>query len=363
MSLHPASLRTLLRPILRPGALLVLALVLGACAGILGIRPKHGVGEPFEHRAHLLKGIACTNCHKGVMTSVDDGTSHLPSSDTCKSCHTKPHDTRECSTCHGSPRLRAELALAKEHLRFDHKKHVAASNGACIRCHARAGDSPSQALLPPMAACFGCHHHENQFELRTCDGCHIDLPKESIRPESHVVHDGDFLREHGVRAASSRDLCTTCHTERSCAACHGVTAPGLPARLAFDRTDGPGLHRAGFMSRHALEAKSQPGLCTSCHTENSCQECHTRQRTSSGSGRNPHPPGWILAGKGGGDHGLAARMDPVSCASCHGGAGEQLCIGCHRVGGPGGNPHGPGFSSTKDKRTDVPCRSCHSLTP
>jgi len=44
----------------------------------------------------------------------------------------------------------------------------------------------------------------------------------------------------------------------------------------------------------------------------------------------------------------------MSCAGCHGGAGEQLCVGCHKVGGPGGNPHGAGFASHKDKRRDVP---------
>jgi hypothetical protein len=62
-------------------------------------------------------------------------------------------------------------------------------------------------------------------------------------------------------------------------------------------------------------------------------------------------------------HGVQARLDPFSCASCHGGAGEQLCVDCHRVGGPGGNPHGRGFTSNKDKILDVPCRFCHAGTP
>jgi hypothetical protein len=53
----------------------------------------------------------------------------------------------------------------------------------------------------------------------------------------------------------------------------------------------------------------------------------------------------------------------MSCAGCHGGAGEQLCVGCHRVGGPGGNPHGPGFTSTKNKQHDVPCIFCHAAGP
>jgi hypothetical protein len=65
----------------------------------------------------------------------------------------------------------------------------------------------------------------------------------------------------------------------------------------------------------------------------------------------------------GGEHGRAARMDPGACATCHGGAGEALCVGCHRVGGPGGNPHGAGFSSALDARRDQPCRQCHGFPP
>jgi hypothetical protein len=59
---------------------------------------------------------------------------------------------------------------------------------------------------------------------------------------------------------------------------------------------------------------------------------------------------------------MSARIDPASCASCHGGAGEQLCVSCHKVGGVGGNIHGPGFASNKSKTRDVPCRQCHVPT-
>jgi hypothetical protein len=53
----------------------------------------------------------------------------------------------------------------------------------------------------------------------------------------------------------------------------------------------------------------------------------------------------------------------MSCAGCHGGSGEQLCVGCHRVGGAGGNPHGPGFQSNKAMHHDLPCRECHGVGP
>ncbi len=217
-----------------------------------------------------------------------------------------------------------------------------------------------------MATCFGCHEHRDQWALRDCGGCHVDLESEASPPEDHLVHDGDWLREHGARAASGRDLCASCHSERSCAGCHGVgTVPALPTRLAFDDVNLAGLHRAGFKARHADEAHADPGLCTTCHTESSCVDCHTRERVSpAATARSPHPPGWVGSGAGApGGHGAQARADPASCAGCHGGAGEALCVGCHRVGGPGGDPHGRGFSSTKDMHHDLPCRLCHGVGP
>jgi hypothetical protein len=341
---------------------LVLWLVLGlaACAGVLGIK-RRDPSHPFEHRAHSLAGISCLSCHDGITRAEDTGPLHLPESATCTGCHTRPHTTQACASCHGDGHTREESRLAREHLTFAHARHVPKLGGQCVPCHAAAGKIDQRALRPPMAQCFGCHTHKDQWSTRDCDSCHANLPAELGRPASHVVHEGDFVREHGVRAAAGKDLCATCHGEGFCASCHGVTTAVLPWRLAFDRPSLTGLHRAGFKARHADESRANPGLCTTCHdSERFCQDCHTRSGRVAGTGftRSPHPEGWVRAR--GGEHGRAARLDPGGCASCHGGAGEALCVGCHRVGGPGGNPHGRGFSSALDKGRDEPCRLCHA---
>lgn len=339
-------------------AVLVLALGLAACAGLLGIKPRDPA-HPFEHRAHSLAGVSCVSSHEGVARAGDVGPLHLPETSKCTGCHAKPHDSRPCGGCHGESHTREENRLAREHLRFAHAEHVPKLAGQCVPCHAAAGKTEQTSLRPPMAQCLGCHTHKDQWTTRNCEGCHVDLPSELVRPSSHVVHEGDFVREHGVRAATARDLCATCHSEASCAACHGVTTAALPWRFSFDRPALTGLHRAGFRQRHADEARANPGLCTTCHaSERFCLDCHTnRNRAGLGASRSPHPPDWVRAR--GGEHGRAARLDPTGCASCHGGAGEALCVGCHRVGGPGGNPHGRGFSSALDVRRDEPCRQCH----
>jgi hypothetical protein len=346
---------------MRQLALLVLALCLAACASILGIKPRDPE-RAFSHRAHSVKGISCLECHAGITGAGETGPLHLPDTAKCVACHEKPHDTRTCAGCHGRAHTREETRLAREHLRFSHDRHVKTLGGQCVPCHAAAGATDQDSLRPPMAQCFTCHAHADQWKTRECDACHVDLPAELASPSSHVIHEGDFMREHGVRAASARQLCATCHTEGYCASCHGLTVAALPWRLSFDKPALSGLHRAGFRQRHADEARANPGLCATCHAQSHdrfCVDCHAQRRVgaASGTARSPHPPGWVRAR--GGEHGRAARMDPLSCASCHGGSGEALCVGCHRVGGPGGNPHGRGFSSALDPRRDDPYRQCH----
>jgi hypothetical protein len=337
---------------------LFFAIVLSACAGILGIKPKDRE-RPFEHRKHSLAGINCLECHTGITGADATGPLHLPNREKCVSCHTRPHDTRECNACHGQMHVRVEAELAREHITFTHQQHLKTLAGQCVPCHVTAGKVEQPSMRPGMAQCFACHEHKDQWSTRQCDGCHHDLPAERVKPASHAVHDGDFVREHGLRAASARDLCATCHGEPFCAQCHGLTVPALPWKLAFDDPKMTGLHRAGFRLRHAEEARANPGLCTTCHGEGRfCVECHADRKVGAAVGsRNPHPPGWVRAR--GGEHGREARMDPASCATCHGGSGEALCVGCHRVGGAGGNPHGRGFSSALDKQRDDPCRQCH----
>jgi Cytochrome c7 and related cytochrome c len=348
---------------------LLAACGLAACAGVLGLR--RGVPAVFPHRAHVLAGIGCASCHLGIANAgavtpgaavtggaAGRGPLHLPDDASCLGCHQKPHDPRPCSGCHGDPINRLGAAEAKAHLRFSHARHTTANEGDCMHCHdaVAAGD---QRLRPPMATCFRCHDHEADRDGRRCAACHLDLSEEGTLPESHLAHDGDFLREHGVRAASSAEVCASCHRERFCAGCHGATTAMLPSRAQFDDPFAASAHRAGFAARHALEARANPGACSTCHSPERCQACHVRNNVADDLGArqtSPHPPGWV--GLTENRHGSEARRDPASCASCHGGAGEALCVGCHRVGGVGGNPHPAGFSS-RQPRSALPCRLCH----
>ena len=333
---------------------MALLLFTAACAHLLGLS---GEREKFAHRAHVLEGISCVTCHTGMEDAGEVGALHIPKEESCVSagCHVEPHDERPCFGCHTESTTKMRVAANRENLRFRHDLHLERVPGQCVRCHTGVARD-DESLATPMAQCFSCHPHEDQFAIRDCEGCHVNLYAEGSMPSEHFVHDLDFDRRHGVQAANAADLCATCHQESFCASCHGVTVPTLPARMNFDKPLGDKLHRAGFMARHSIEARIQNGLCTTCHQEQFCTTCHLDRgiHALSAAAPSPHPAGWLDR------HGPAARRDPIGCSTCHGGGGEQLCIGCHRVGSAGGSIHPPGWSSRKS-RSDAPCRQCHVL--
>ena len=334
-------------------ALIIIGIVaLAACARLLGFQRKQAI---FPHRAHVVAGISCTRCHGDV--AAGNGL-HLPEDKTCTDgCHAKPHDPGSCTSCHVSQLAVAQLVEAKDHLKFAHARHLPRANNNCMRCHSAVAEG-DERMRPAMATCFRCHDKEAGRDARACDACHKDLASEGSLPATHLAHDGDWAREHGTRAASSGQLCESCHQTSFCASCHGQTVPALPARARFADPFAPSVHRAGFAARHALEAHSDPGACQTCHTPDRCASCHIAKGVMGESRTSPHPAGWV--GPTENQHGREARRDPAACASCHGGAGEQLCVGCHKVGGVGGNPHPPGWSS-RQPLTAMPCRMCHPL--
>lgn len=355
-------MRAMLAPLRRKAsaglATATLALLsLTACESVLGVRPVEE--QPFPHRAHVLNEVACNDCHAKVARAGEGAPLDLPTPQQCLTCHNPPHDTAPCMTCHGQPQRRASLVAARDHLHFAHADHAGVDDGACMRCHNGVAEGDTR-LRPTMATCLSCHNHQSQWEARRCDGCHRDMEAEGTRPLSHVVHGDDYVARHGATAAGTVDLCASCHAESHCTRCHGASVAILPNRLQFDRVTNGQLHRGGFLARHALEARAEPALCITCHSESRCQACHSAMGVVAGENPRlaPHPAGWVGPPGAANDHGPAARRDPMGCASCHGGAREALCVDCHRVGGVGGNPHPPGFKSGK-RMSELPCRRCH----
>lgn len=316
----------------------------------------------FPHVAHLT-GIRC-------------GGPGEPDCLTCNSCHSpsqrerahKLPDAGLCARCHDDDLEQVahvlEVVPPRPHgdITFDHDLHLGMKEieGQCVRCHAgvvREG----QATIPPMSRCFTCHEHEAQWNRAECAPCHQRGDLENTLPVTFLAHDEHFLRRHRDEAMHDRALCASCHTQSECQACHDLTQK-IPVERRFpERIERSFVHRGDFMTRHAIDAASEPAKCMSCHTERDCDSCHVERGVSGNAlgARNPHPPGWVGNDVGASDfHGRHARRDIVACASCHEQGPATNCIRCHKVGAYGGNPHPRGWQSARGRASSM-CRYCH----
>lgn len=340
-------------------------IALAAVAGV-GLTMCFSLRQPdalkFSHKLHTDdQGLECSECH-GEMSAVTSlSGSHTPKEAQCLECHEERDD---CSLCHQNatepqappPRLR----LAD--VTFSHEIHVAAQQGKCTPCHddvARSERPVDHAEPQIHLRCMGCHRGD--YRDIGCTKCHADFREDRRRPFSLFDHQGDFLKRHGALARGDRVACAHCHDQASCAECHSRMAPDRASELRSDEVDRSFAHPRGWMSRHAIEAQAEPGRCLTCHRQSRCATCHQERGVAAGRGvgLGPHPQAWLREGASD-FHGTAARRDIASCYVCHDRGPDTNCIACHRVGGTGGSPHGPGWDTDLDRATGRACLYCHA---
>jgi hypothetical protein len=317
----------------------------------------------FPHQVHLAgipcgapgkpQCLSCVSCHDLV---EHDSTHRIPDAQICDRCHKDAHEVRAvlAST---PPRRTGEITI-------DHDKHLAMPEirGQCVPCHAGVVD-PKRSPLPPMSQCFGCHEHAEQWARGECTPCHEPEGLRRTLPVTFLKHDAAFLRRHGDVMAQSQQalLCQSCHTQAQCQQCHDVTQDLTVEARRPERIESGQVHRGNFVVRHAIEARSQPSRCISCHTVETCDSCHVARGVSANVANpaNPHPPEWIGSNTSSPNyHGTAARRDIVACAGCHEAGPATNCIRCHKVGAYGGNPHPRGWKSSRGADAEM-CRYCH----
>ena len=319
----------------------------------------------FPHELHLAKlacdgpgqpnCLTCASCHGGAREREPQG---LPGIDRCSSCHES--DAEEM--LHRSVRPSSAPAPIAHEIAFTHQTHLEMPKiqGQCVPCHSGAVTAQS-TLFPPMNECFSCHEHQEQFAAGECGPCHAPGDVQSLVPQTFMRHDSGWLRAHGPDARTSAQVCSTCHTQAQCDDCHDPNQRLSLERREPDAIDRSMVHRADFLTRHALDARSQPARCLTCHTQPTCDGCHLERGVSANAlgALNPHPAGWAIGNPVSKHfHGRAARRDLLGCASCHDQGPLTNCIRCHQVGGFGGNPHPNGWRSARSENSSM-CRYCH----
>jgi hypothetical protein len=264
--------------------------------------------------------------------------------------------------CHTQPDRPRKVPRVDRGLRFSHATH--AGKRECTGCHtlAKTSDAAADDLVPAMAACLSCHEHRRDMAEARCDRCHARPPVHGGMPRAGFFsHAGDFRRRHQDVARGRGDVCGSCHDQPFCLDCHAREAPAAPAAMLAERPDRARFHRGAFLERHAVEARAEPVSCLRCHGRTSCDSCHLDAGVSAVAKNavSPHPVGWLVPGSPA-SHGVAAKRHLAECAGCHDQGAASNCVTCHRVGGSGPSPHGPGFTSPLERSDARVCRTCHA---
>jgi hypothetical protein len=316
------------------------------------------------HDVHKKAQVECIVCHDEIYDAKDLSKRVLPLEAKCLECHREQKEKGRCEFCHTDVRKAGPWPAASDGptLQLSHASHIDRVKEDCSVCH-KTLPNPVRTVetRPKMAACTSCHEHKDEFGDGKCTGCHLDLKRFPLVPVSLFTHRGDYLHEHGRAARSASDGCAQCHEQTFCADCHAQTVATRVEVKWPEKVNADFIHRNDFLGRHAVEANADAALCRRCHGTSFCESCHAAQHLVPGASitKDPHPPGWSFPGSPE-FHGTEARRDIASCAACHDQGAKSNCVGCHKVGGIGGNPHPPGWNHARDEipRNNM-CLVCH----
>lgn len=324
--------------------------LLCACAGREPPRFPH-----VKHLAEIACGgkgqqqcLTCASCHAGVRTA---GAQPMPSKQVCAACH----DLSKLPPSTFGQELERPI-------RFEHSRHLSLPKikNQCVACHSGVVDNgPGKTSFPPMSTCLDCHRKD--FDTGKCTPCHAQKDLSGLLPQTFMKHDQNWLHRHGLFATRSAQVCNQCHSQTDCNTCHDASQTLTVEARRPDAVERDFVHRGDFMTRHPIEAKTQPATCLKCHSESSCNSCHILRGISAArlDSPNPHPVGWVGPNTNSVDfHGRAARQNILVCTACHDQGPATNCIRCHSVGGYGGNPHPHGWASARSRDAGM-CRYCH----
>ena len=379
-------------------AIAVLCLAMGVAGALTWNQDR------FNHPKHAKLFPVCSTCHEGASQA---GARMFPVAIDCAKCHDgtiQPRITFEprsvmtpsnlkftherhataaardtglttrCQECHterSAPRMNVQHTVVGNCLSCHRlpPTHLAVPDSACVTCHlplARVAhytrDDVARLPAPPshQAADFGLGGHAKAatsvscatcHAREFCASCHVNAPEVApIRalesdlrstaiattlrtPASHG--DAAFLNTHRKTASAKGATCSTCHTRDSCEQCHMAPVPNQVRSLAAagaGRAAGaqvvrkePVTHTASFRENHGPDASASPATCMGCHVRTQCLECHRPDP----SGTNPreayHPAAFLTR------HPSEAWSRQANCSDCHNPG--QFCQTCHLQSG------------------------------
>jgi hypothetical protein len=239
-------------------------------------------GVKFSHRFHVQEaGLACADCHTAAPTSTLASDTLFAKHENCQACHDDQLQTN-CTFCHTSddPTTYQASQVPQLSLMFSHEFHVQQQKVGCQTCHkgVEKAEIGVSMQLPEMAACNTCHNDVKASNA--CETCHTDLT--ALRPADH--NRTDFVREHKFEARLSTARCASCHTQESCIDCHNgidlvnveVSGKGLVSPHAPRVTANDRGQGMRLTKVHDLNFRFTHGIAAEGKTAE-CQTCHDQQ--------------------------------------------------------------------------------------
>jgi len=252
---------------------------------------------------------------------------------------------------------------------FNHAEHNDyVAGAACDTCHLEEAAS----IVPDLKVCLECH------EQNFVDG--VELP-------ALDSHGPVWAFGHRVAAKSDAINCDACHQQDFCLDCHKA---GFADEMGSFSNSLANVHRGDFQISHPIAARTDPQLCSSCHENEFCVDCHNDFKDagvdtailshrrgwtdspafSSTHANIPagldchscHPNTVVEAHAWSIDHAREARKNLTTCQACH--PDGDICLTCHSArSGLMINPHPDDWGSISDTLNKASggrsCRKCH----
>lgn len=259
------------------------------------------------------KDVSCMSCHgsQGVGAPLADAATYgrwvLVYSSRKAAPDPEPGSvtSSDCLSCHGDVRTGV---VERKGIRVRHSDFLEAGND-CMECHASVahGDTVSVPKEPGMNKCLVCH--DGTKAPADCDYCHVAEPETANIPL-------DQLPKINQLDTSN---CYTCHEEKPCLRCHGVT---MPHPVGWSPGEGADTNSG----THPYEGFKNRELCWRCHfaegkpfqaSDASCR-CHGLLGKMHGGAA------WVR------EHALQATgKKPGAEAECYACHTQELCVMCH----------------------------------
>ncbi len=244
-----------------------------------------------------------------------------------------------------------------------------------------------QAYLEEGQTCTACHKPDSRMIVpakENCLECHEEDFYAGVSFSGTSTHGPVWSMNHRAPAKSGAIDCSACHEQEDCMECHKA---GFADEMGEFGNNMINVHRSEFMVSHPIPARTDPQLCSSCHENKFCTDCHARFAPEdlaiqshrkgwsmieiSGTSHEAftdnmcqvcHPNSVLPAHEWSSSHSREARKNLATCQSCH--PEGDTCLTCHSAKtGLRVNPHPRDWGDMKDRLQNASdnrtCKRCH----